>query len=401
VAAATAELRKAEADLAVLTRTPEGPTQEELHAARQAVEVAQANLADVKAAVPPDPAAIRQAQLELDRAKADLAVLQRTPRGPTQEEIASARQAVEAARAKLNKLLRPGGNTAEVRAARVDVERARADLEKAEAGPSKAQLSSAQATVKAAESKLNRLLGPPRAADLALARAELARAKSDQSLLRTRGAPGSPTDIGLARLRVRRAHIMLATAVQAQRKLTVRAPSAGTVTSLLSVPGTPVDTTTPIAAVSDLDRLIAVVNLSEFDVAGVRRGLKAEVSIDARGGESFPGTVVFASQTGTEANGLITYPVHVAVHGAEGLRPGMNAAIRIVTARKRDVLQVPLEAVNQDGDEPIVTVVDSAGEPVEERIVQLGLLNTKNVEIVKGLREGERVELALPPPEEE
>jgi HlyD family secretion protein len=400
VAAATAELRKAEADLAVLVRAPDGPTPEELQAARQAVATAEAYLAQVKAADPPDQATIRQAQLEVERAKRDLIVLQKAPRGPTAEEVASARQAVEAARAKLNKLLRPGGNSAEVRAARVDIERAKADLQRLEDGPSKAQIASAEATVKAAVSKLNRLLDPPLRADLALARSELARAKADRSVLKTRGAPGSATDIGLARLRVERAQIMLASAVQARRALTVRAPAAGTVTSLTSAPGAPVDTTVPIATVSDLDDLAVVVNLSEFDVAQVRPGQLAELSIDALGGEAFPGTVRFASATGVEANGLVTYPVQLRLPEVEAVKPGMNVSVTIVVARKRDAIQVPLEAVNQDGDEPIVTVVDSAGEPVEERVVELGLDDGKNIEIRKGLREGERVELMLPPPEE-
>jgi HlyD family secretion protein len=398
VAVATAELRKAEADLAVLQRAPEGPTPEELHAARQAVANAEATLAEAKAAVPPDPAAIRAAELELARAKADLAVLQRTPRGPTAEEIASARQAVEAALAKLAKLQHPG-NSAEVRAARVDVERAKADLRRKQEGPSKAALAGAKATVQAAESKLNQLLGPPLRADLALARSELRRAESDLTVMKTRGTPGSSTDIALAKLRVNRARIMLASAVRTRRALTVRAPAAGTVTALASVKGAPVDTTTPIATVSDLDELAVVVNLSEFDVAQVRPGQTAELSIDALGGESFPGTVLFASATGVESSGLVTYPVQIGLPRVEGVKPGMNVSVTIVVARKRDALQVPLEAVNQDGDEPIVTVLDSAGEPAP-RVVELGLDNGDNIEIIDGLREGERVELMLPPPEE-
>jgi HlyD family secretion protein len=166
------------------------------------------------------------------------------------------------------------------------------------------------------------------------------------------------------------------------------------------VPGAPVDASVPIATVSDLDHLAVVVNLSEFDVAQVKPGQIAELSIDALGGKAFPGTVRHASATGVEANGLVTYPVQIGLGGVKGVKPGMNVAVSIVVARKRDAIQVPLEAVNQDGDEPLVTVLDSTGEPFEERVVETGLDNGKNIEIVRGLREGERVELMLPPPEE-
>jgi RND family efflux transporter MFP subunit len=398
MSAATAELRKAEAELAVLQRALEGPLPEEIAAARQAVANAEAALAEQKAAVPPDQAAIRVAQLDLDVAKADLAKLLR--QGPTPEEIASARQAVDAARAKLDKLLRPGGNQAEVKAARVEVERARADLRRLESGPSKVTLAGARASVEAAEAKLNQLLGPPLRADVALARFDIEKAKAELEVLRTRGAPGSPDEIALAQLKVDRAQILLQSARQTARALTVRAPAAGTVTALLSVPGAPVDTTTPVAAVSNLDRLAVVVNLSEFDVAKVRRGHKAEVSIDALGGESFAGKVLFAAATGVESNGIVTFPVQIAVGETEGLKPGMNVSVRIVVAQKRNVLQVPLEAVNQEEDEPLVTVLDSAGEPTE-RTVETGLENSKNIEILEGLREGDRVELLEIAPAEE
>jgi HlyD family secretion protein len=398
VATATADLRKAEADLAELLRAPDGPTAEEIAAARTAVANAEQTLAEAKAAVPPVQSQIRSAQLELDRARADLAVLQKKPRGPTDEAIVAAKQAVETARAKLAKILRPGGSP-DVALARAEVEKARAELRRLQAGPSRAALANARAAVEAAEAKLNQLLGPPLRADVAAARLEVRRAQADLSLLRTRGAPGSPDDIGLADLRVDAAQIQLETALMASRLLKVRAPSSGTVTSLLSVPGAPVDTTTPIASVSDLDRLAVSINLSEFDVALVRPGQKAELSVDALGGESFPGRVLFAAATGVEANGLVTFPVQITIDDAEGLKQGMNVVVRIVVAQKRDALQVPIEAVKEEGDDMIVTVLNAAGEP-SDRVVELGLQNTKNVEILKGVREGERVEIVVAPEEE-
>jgi HlyD family secretion protein len=398
VAAATADLRKAEADLAELLRAPDGPTAEEIQAARTAVANAEATLAEAKAAVPPDPAIVRAAQLELDRSKADLALLLKKPRGPTDEAIAAARHAVEAARAKLAKILRPGGSP-DVKAAQLEVERARAELRTLQSGPSRAALASARAAVEAAEAKLNQLLGPPLRADVAAARLEVRRAKADLSLLNTRGAPGSPDDIGLAELRVEAAQIRLETALLASRQLKVRAPIGGTVTALLSVRGAPVDTTTPIASVSDLERLAVSINLSEFDVARVRPGQHAEVSVDALGGEAFPGRVLYAAATGVEANGLITFPVQIAFDDTKRLKPGMNASIRIVVARKRDALQVPVEAILEEGDDKVVNVFGASGEP-EKRVVQTGLDNKKNVEILDGLREGERVEIIVAPEEE-
>ena len=392
VSAATAELRKTEADLASLLRPADAPLPEEIAAARQAVTSARETLEELKAEVPPNAAQIRAAQLDLDRAIAELAVLLRPPRAALPEEIAAARQAVEAARAKLARLLRPS-TAVDVRTARLEIDRARAELRKLEAGPSRAALANARQAVNSARAKLAQLLGPPLQSDVTASRLDVRRARAELAMLRARGAPGSRDDIALAQLRVEAAEIRLEIARLGRRLLTVRAPAAGTVTSLLSVPGAPVDTTTPIATVADLDRLAVNVDLSEFDVAQVRSGLEAVVSVDALGGESFPGKVLYAAPTGSETGGVVTFPVRLALTRARGLRPGMNVSVRITVAERSDVVQVPLEAVSQDEDEPTVTVIDASGEE-SLRSVTLGLANNKSVEIVKGLREGERVVLA-------
>ena len=399
VSAAAADLRKAESELALLLKPPDAPLPEEIAAAQRAVTVAREDLADAEAAVPQDSVAIRAAQLALDRALAELAVLQKPAKGPLPEEVTSARQAVEAARAKHQKLLGPP-NPADVRIARSELERARAELRKLELGPGKAALAAARQSVETARAKLAQLLGPPLRADVATSRLDVARARAELSVLETRGGPGSADDVSLAQLRVDAARIRLALARISWRLLTVRAPSAGTVTSLLTSRGAPVDTTTPILTVADLDRLAASVELSEFDVAKVRRGLKATVSVDALGGQTLPGLVLFAAPTGSDNGGVVTFPVQVGLSKGASLRPGMNVSVRIFVARKNDVLQVPLEAVSRDEDPPTVTVIDDAGEETD-REVELGLANNESVQIVEGLRAGEQVVLPEAAPSEE
>jgi HlyD family secretion protein len=390
VSAARTELTKAEADLAILLRAPAAPLPEQVAAAKQAVAVAQRRLDDAKATG--DPRKIDVAQLELDTAKADLATLLSPPRGPLPQEIAAARRAVEAAQAKLAKLLGPP-NSADVKTARLDLERARAELQTLRAGPGPAALAAARQAVAAFRAKLAQLLGPPLRSDVALARLELGKAKADLAVLRTHGAPASPIDIALARLKVAAARVRLATARFEGGLLTVRAPRAGTVTALLTRPGAPVDPSTPIVAVDNLSRLAVTVDLSEFDVARVRPGLAAMVDVDALGGKAFPGKVLFAALTGTDTNGVVTFPVQVGLDETQGLRPGMSVSVHIVVAQRRNVVQVPLEAVSRDDeDNPIVTTVNSAGESVERK-VKLGLSNNKNVQIVNGLRAGQIIEL--------
>jgi HlyD family secretion protein len=366
VRAAEAEIKRSNAALAALLKPPAAPAPEALAVAQQAVVVAQQNL--TAARTTGTPAEVSAAQLELLRAQADLAALQKPPAGPLPEEIDAAKAAVESANENLRKLFAPP-NPADVQSARDDVERARAELIQLEAGPSAAAKAPANQAIKAARDRLSQA--------------------------------ASPIGIDLARQNVTTALTKLAAARAAERLLAIRAPAAGTVSSLLVAPGAAVDATKPILTVVSLDRLGVTIDLSEFDVAQVRRGQKAIVSVDALGGEPYAGSVEYVPLTGTDTNGVVTFPVEISLRKAPGVKPGMNVSVRIIVARKTNALQVPLDAVSRDGeDRPFVTVVDATGQETTRKVV-LGLANNENVEIVKGLRAGEDVVLQQSQTQEE
>jgi RND family efflux transporter MFP subunit len=390
VSVARLDLRRAEADLeTLLGGTPEARA-DAISLAQRNIDLAQQRLDRVLA--PPSAADVATAQAEVRKAESDLALLLRPGSGALPAEITSARAALDAARSRLERLLAPP-NPADVTAAQLDVERAKADLRRLQLGPSPTALAAARQAVESARAKLAQLLAPPLRSDAATARLDVLKAEADLAVLRARGGPASSIDIALARLKVVGAQLRLANARIARPLLTVRAPSRGTVTSLLTVVGAPVDPLTPIASVADLDRLAVNVDLSEFDVAQVKPGLPAVVSVDAFGGKSVPGKVQFAALTGSNTGGVVTFPVRVGIAHERGLRPGMNVSVRIIVEKREDVVQVPVEAVSRDEeDHAIVKVMGPNGETTP-RIVALGLSSSKNVEIVKGLRAGEHVAL--------
>lgn len=390
VSAARLDLRRAQSDLETLLGGTPQARAEAISLAQGNVDLAQQRLDRILA--PPSAADVATAQAEVRKAESDLALLLRPGSGALPTEVTSARAALEAARSRLERLLAPP-NPADVTAAKLDLERAKADLRRLQAGPSPTALAAARQAVASARAKLTQLLAPPLQSDAAGARLDVLRAEADLAVLRARGGPASSIDVALARLKVVGAQLRLANARLARPLLTVRAPSRGTVTGLLTVVGAPVDPLTPIASVADLERLAVNVDLSEFDVAKVRPGLPAVVSVDALGGKSFPGKVLFAALTGTNTGGVVTFPVRVGIAHTRGLRPGMNVSVRIVVAKREDVVQVPVEAVSRDEeDHAVVKVIDANGE-TSPRIVTLGLSSNKNVEIVKGLRAGEHVAL--------
>lgn len=413
LAAARAELRRAEADLDALTTPPPPPTLSALIAAQAAVNAARAKL--TKLTSPPTAVTLSAARADVTKAQADLALLQQQDPPASPAEINAAQATLDAANARVAELQAPA-DPAEVAAAEADVRRAEADLDALQTPPARPTASSvaaAQQAVAAARKKVSFLLLPPAPADVAAARLEVARAESDLKTLRAgprpaalaaaRSAvtaarahvarPTNPIDIDLARVHVQSAEAQLAEARRVQDLLTVRALSDGTVTSVMTEPGAPVDPTTPIAVVSNLGRMAADVDVSEFDAAQVRQGMQAVMSVDALGGKKYDGTVVYAAPTGTDNGGVVTFPVRVSLDTAEGPKAGMNVSVRIIVNERRHVIEVPLEAVSDVGDgEGTVKVVGSGGK-VTRRTVELGLSNNKSVEVVDGLKAGERVVL--------
>ena len=73
----------------------------------------------------------------------------------------------------------------------------------------------------------------------------------------------------------------------------------------------------------------------------------------------------------------------------DGLLPGMDARVEIVTETMPDALVVPLVAVDHEGEAPACYVLGEDG--IERRDVTLGTYHPLVVEVVDGLDEGDRV----------
>ena len=393
VSAAEADLRKAEAELDTLKRPAISPPPEALLAAYQLVNAARQDLARAQRAR--DLEQIRAALESLDSSLSDLAVLLRPGPAALPSQIAAAESAVAAARLRLERLVEPP-DPADVESARLELDRARAEVHARITGPSAAARAAGEAALHSARQRLAQLLGRAPLADVTSSVLDVRRAEADLAVLGLRGRPGTPSEIAAAELKVTIARERLTLAQSTAAFLTLRAPRAGTVTAVLGTPGSAVDPATPLVSIADLGQLMVQLDLSEFDIAHVHPGLPTTVRVDALGGEAFRGTVRFASPTGNDTGGVVTFPVSVAIEGAPGLRPGMNVSVRIVIAERRGVVVVPLEAVAEsDGERPSVTVIDASGQERTRRVT-LGLANNKAVEIAKGVRVGERVVLAEP-----
>ena len=229
---------------------------------------------------------------------------------------------------------------------------------------------------------------------------------------------------------------MLASNRDDLEKTNVLAPMDGVVTSLPKEEGETVIgaqsfSPTVIMTVADLSVMEVEIMVDETDIRNVRIGQAAEVRVDALEGIKIKGDVTEigssaiprgltsqqVSSTNT-ANQAKDFKVEVTLKDPPAsLRPGLNATTDITTARKENVLAVPIQAVvvreiNKQGkvmdpaavqaSESDPTVPPEKGQEKEGvfvivggkasfRPVKTGIIGETEIEIGDGLKEGEEV----------
>jgi HlyD family secretion protein len=126
--------------------------------------------------------------------------------------------------------------------------------------------------------------------------------------------------------------------------------------------------------------------------------MRAEVKVDAMPGKTIEGEVTKISSQGTVENGVGVFNVTIGLKSVEGIKAGMSAEATIIIEEKKDVLLLPIEAVQQSRGQSSVFVPAENGETGpdgapkrESKPVQLGSHNETMVEITGGLNEGDRV----------
>jgi HlyD family secretion protein len=96
----------------------------------------------------------------------------------------------------------------------------------------------------------------------------------------------------------------------------------------------------------DLTKMQVDTNVSESDIGNIKSGQPAAFTVDAFPGRAFEADVLQVRQAPITVQNVVTYDVVVEVANPEMLlKPGMTANVTIVTAKRDDVLRVPLQAL--------------------------------------------------------
>lgn len=212
------------------------------------------------------------------------------------------------------------------------------------------------------------------------------------------------TNYKLAQIQIEVSEARLKNAKENLDKTIIRAPQSGVISDLnvnegqVIIGATSVNEGTRLMIIHDLSSLYVRLEINELDIAKIKEGMPAEVSFDSLPELNFEGVVSEIHPFAFNQSNLRVFRIEV-TFDTKGItvRPGISADIRIVTDRAEDAVTVSLSAVFADEEERYVYVVEEAQkETVEKRPVEIGISDTKWVEIREGLTEGETVSLVKP-----
>jgi HlyD family secretion protein len=190
----------------------------------------------------------------------------------------------------------------------------------------------------------------------------------------------------------------------------IRAPAAGTVLTRSVNPGDPIvpltsyQPGTEMATVADMSDLIFKGTVDEIDVGKLSVGMPTRIKVGALPSDVVTGRVSRIAPQAQQKEGATLFDVEVELDPSNKitLRAGYSANADVIIREKKDVLTIPERLVTfEDGGKKatveVATGTDPKAQPKKVEI-KTGISDGLNVEVVSGLRKGEKV-VERPPKE--
>lgn len=239
--------------------------------------------------------------------------------------------------------------------------------------------------------------------DVRKAAIDLALAEREVAFQETRAAAkkrAADAELGSLVKKLSRAAVRVKEIEDRIARLTIRAPREGTVLYLTNwrdekkKVGDVAWQGEKILEIPDLSRLVVKADADEAELARIAAGQPAALALEARQDQTFRGRVLeigrtIQRQTPRIPKKVVRLDISVDATDAGSMRPGMRVRGTIEAGRAPGVLLVPLAAVFPSPEGPVVFRKAWGG--WKTVAVVLGKRGTTDVEVTKGLAEGDRV----------
>ncbi len=140
----------------------------------------------------------------------------------------------------------------------------------------------------------------------------------------------------------------------------IRAPFAGTITSVSVAQGDVVSNGVTAFTINDLSKLYLDLQVSEVDINSVAQDQPVDLTFDAIADNQYRGQVTDIGMIGTVSGGVANFTVTAVMTDPDDLvRPGMTASATIITEQASSVLLVPNNAVTTLGGGKAVYILSN------------------------------------------
>ena len=217
--------------------------------------------------------------------------------------------------------------------------------------------------------------------DLALAKAKLEDAQRDYD--RLKDGPNSQ-DVLAAQARVDAAQVTV-------NSLYTIAPFDGQVLSVNGIAGDPVNAGDVSVYLADMNHLFVEAQVDESDIASIKVGQQADITLDALAGAAFTGKVVSINPVGEVVSGLVKYNVRVDLDKVtdQSFTPlSTTASVTIHVREATASLAVPITAIQNDSNGEYVLVLQPDGSTKRVNIVSSSIVGNL-VAVTGDLKEGD------------
>ncbi|ALJ06007.1 RND transporter MFP subunit [Pseudalgibacter alginicilyticus] len=153
---------------------------------------------------------------------------------------------------------------------------------------------------------------------------------------------------------------------------------------------------TTVAIIADMSFMIFEGKVDEAEVGKLKEGKEIKVILGAINDKEFPAKLTFVAPRGVEENGAVQFTVkaNVSIDSTTNVRAGYSANAEIDIESKDSVLAIreALLQYNRITEKPFVELLESKGK-YKKQDVTLGLSDGINVEIIEGVKEGDKIKV--------
>ena len=185
------------------------------------------------------------------------------------------------------------------------------------------------------------------------------------------------------------------------KNATIRAPIRGSVLTRDVEIGSPVSSilnlganATPVMTIGDIDQVFVRGKVDEADIGRVRLGQPARIRVETFKEKVFDGRVTQISPMGVEKDNVTNFEVRVSIDNpGKALKANMTANAEIVLEEHADALIIPEAAVSYDAQKNAFVDVLAPGTKTgrKKMAVKIGVGNGTKIQVIDGLKQGDRV----------